>query len=467
MSNRRARQPLEEKLLLSLVRGEKVLAAVSGGADSMALLDALRQSGVPVAAAHLNHCLRGAESDGDEQLVLDYCTEYGIPVAVRRVQIGAIALQDGLGLEECGRRERYAFLEEARKKLGCTCIATAHTLSDQLETMLFRLARGTGLSGLCGIPERRGNIVRPLLCCTRAEVEDYCARRGVPFRTDSSNRAPRFSRNRIRLEAVPALLAVNPGAERHAGQLARSLADDCDFLEQEAKALFARARREDGLSVQALRESHQSLVTRAAGMLLAEEGIRLDYPLLCAAAELVYKGSGALGLPGGYILAIRRGVLRAEPPFREEAPFEAAFTLPVGEKTAGVIGKFALPDGRKACLRAEMAEDFEKNKKIYNSDLIFSLDYDTIVGSISIRCRRAGDSIRLPGRPGSRALRKLWSEAGLPLHKRAAALVAADSQGVVWAEHIGPDSRSKAGEDTRLILLLTAQRKEKGSYDEK
>ena len=114
MSNRRARQPLEEKLLLSLVRGEKVLAAVSGGADSMALLDALRQSGVPVAAAHPNHCLRGAEGDGDERLVLHYCTEYGIPVALRRVQIGPIALQDGLGPGECGRRARCGFLGGAR-----------------------------------------------------------------------------------------------------------------------------------------------------------------------------------------------------------------------------------------------------------------------------------------------------------------------------------------------------------------
>lgn len=456
MSNRKARQPLEEKLLLSLLQGEKVLAAVSGGADSMALLDALRQSGIPVAAAHLNHCLRGAESDGDEQLVLDYCTEYGIPVAVRRVQIGAIAAREGLGLEECGRRERYAFLEEARRELGCTCIATAHTLSDQLETMLFRLARGTGLSGLCGIPERRGNIVRPLLRCTRAEVEDYCARRGVPFRTDSSNRDPRFSRNRIRLEAVPALLAVNPGAERHAGQLAGSLASDRDFLEREAEALYSRAQCRGGLSVQALREAHQSLLVRAVGMLLAEEGLRFDYPLLCAAAELARKGSGTLGLPGGYALTIRRGVLRAELPLREEPPFEADFPLPAGERAAGIIGEFALPDGRKACLRAETAEDFEKNKKIYNSDLIFSLDYDTIVGNISIRRRWAGDSIRLPGRPGSRPLRKLWSEAGLPLRERAAALVAADSRGVVWAEHTGPDSRSMAGEGTRLILLLTA-----------
>ncbi len=458
MSNRRARQPLEEKLLLSLVEGERVLAAVSGGADSMALLYALRESGVPVAAAHLNHCLRGEESDRDEQLVRDCCREAGIPCLVRRTEIARIARRDGLGLEECGRRERYAFLEEARLELGCTCIATAHTLSDQLETMLFRLARGTGPDGLRGIPERRGKIVRPLLRCTRAEVEDYCRRNRIPFRTDSTNADPRFARNRIRLEAVPALLAVNSGAELHAGQLAQSLAADREFLEGEAAALCARARRGEGLEVRPLRDAPQSLLCRAAARFLEEEGVPASFSLLEDACALIRRGEGCCNLPGGRSLAIRRGVLQVERPAGELPAFLVEVSLPKQPECGRILAKFALPDGRTALLTAETAEDFQKNRKIYNSDLIFSLDYDTIIGNIQFRHRRAGDRLRPVGRMGSRPLRKLWSEAGLSLRERAAALVAADSGGVIWAESAGPDGRSGIGERTRLLLLLTAQK---------
>lgn len=458
MSNRRLRGTLEEKFRLDLAAGKKVVAGVSGGADSMAMLHFLWKNGVSVTAAHLNHCLRGAESDGDEELVRRFCQERGIPFVCKRADVARLAKERGLGEEACGREERYAFFAELAGEDGL--IATAHTLSDQLETMLFRLARGTGPDGLSGISESRGNIIRPLLFCSREEVEDYCRREKIPFAKDSTNRDPRYARNRIRLEAVPALKKVNHGAEAHAGRLAMALARDREYLEGEASRLLQSARIPGGLLAEPLKEAHPALLSRALAAYLAENGIHADSFLLEDGERLIKGELSRLNLPGGKWLSLCRGILSIQENL-PESPFFWEFFLPPKPDMPVLIGEFAFPGGEPAALWCVTAAEFEKNKKIYKNDLIFSLDYDTIIGNLQFRRRLPGDRLCLPGRTASRLLKKVYSEAALPAEARRDAVIAADSLGPVWAEYYGSSSRNTACAATaRLLILLRKTRKE-------
>jgi tRNA(Ile)-lysidine synthase len=224
--------------------GDTVVVAVSGGADSVALLDIL--SSLPelklnLVTAHLNHLLRGAESDGDEKFVRKLAGSYGVPILVKRVDVGESARRDRRSLEDAGRVARYAFFDEVAVLNRAHAVALAHHADDQAETVLMRLLRGAGGSGLCAMaPRSAGRYVRPLLGATRGEIEAYLQRRGLPFRTDSSNGAMDFLRNRIRHELIPSLSSYNPAITERLGGTARALAADEEFLEAATDAAFAR-----------------------------------------------------------------------------------------------------------------------------------------------------------------------------------------------------------------------------------
>ena len=217
--------PLRAKALEAVERyqmiqpGDTVAAGVSGGADSVALLDFLRhlRRSVPftLLVCHLDHQLRGEESRRDAAFVRELAERWGLPYRCRQADAAAWARLHRLTVEEAGRQLRYAFFRECAGETGK--IATAHTLSDSMETVLLNLCRGTGPRGLRGIPPVRGNIIRPLFACTRREVEDYCQERGLAFVTDSTNLLPDYSRNRIRLEVLPRLELLNPAAVMRKG----------------------------------------------------------------------------------------------------------------------------------------------------------------------------------------------------------------------------------------------------------
>ena len=186
----------------TLEKAGKVLCAVSGGADSVYLLHRCLEGaaghGYAVCAAHYDHGLRGEESTRDSRFVADMCRELGVECLTGRGDVRSYARERRLGTEEAARELRYAFLQEAAGKMGAQLIATAHNAGDNAETMLLALARGAGLRGLGGIPPRRGNIVRPMLAVTRAEVEEYLAARGIAHVEDSTNALDDYARNRLR-----------------------------------------------------------------------------------------------------------------------------------------------------------------------------------------------------------------------------------------------------------------------------
>lgn len=186
-------------------KGERIIVALSGGKDSMALLDILKklenELEISVSCAHFNHCIRGEESDRDEAFVRKYCEKNNIELFCRRGDVLKFAKEKHLGTELAARELRYEFLSS----LGCDKIATAHTAGDNAETMLFNLARGTSLKGMCGIPPVRDKFIRPIICLKSTETEEYCKRNSIPFVTDSTNSSDEYTRNFIRHNIIPEL----------------------------------------------------------------------------------------------------------------------------------------------------------------------------------------------------------------------------------------------------------------------
>ena len=220
------------------------LCAVSGGLDSMCLLEmTVRQGqkqGRRVAAAHFNHQLRGAEADRDEAFVRDWCAAREIPFFAGRGDVRVFAEETGRTVEEAARQLRYKFLEETRRREGFGCILTAHHADDSAETMLLNLLRGTGLKGLTGIPEKRDCILRPLLGATRAELAAYAAEHRIPFVEDSTNGTDDAARNMLRHQVLPVLKKLNPRVVENMSRTASLLAADEAALDAACRKLLAQ-----------------------------------------------------------------------------------------------------------------------------------------------------------------------------------------------------------------------------------
>lgn len=410
--------------------GEPVLVALSGGADSVALLHALRALGYSVRAFHLNHCLRGAESDRDEAFCRALCARLEVPLIVERLDIAAAARQQGKGIEETARRIRYERLQEAANDEK---IATAHTADDNLETVLFHLVRGTGPKGLAGIPPVRGQIIRPLLRVERMQVEAYLMSIGQDYVTDSSNADDGFTRNCIRHAVVPALRALQPQAAQAAARLGDLLRQDEDCLGSLAQECLAQAARPDGTwEIAPLLQAHPAVRSRALRRLLAQGGM----PLRDLTAQHIHaleqlleseNPSACCALPHGFAVRREYGVFRLiqdeNEPARPVVPLAVPFEQTLWDGSVRVS-----------------VHVLEKNEVFYKSFNTFCVDCGTIdFVSLCVRTRRTGDRIRLTEKGGSRTLKKLLIDRKIPRLRRDKLAVVADKNGVIAVQDIGMD----------------------------
>ncbi len=416
----------------------RVLCAVSGGADSMALLHLLlAREELTVCAAHFEHGLRGAESEADAAFVESWCRERGVRCLVGHGDTRTYAREHGLGLEEAARELRYAFLEEAADALGCNCIATAHTADDNAETLLFHLLRGSGTEGLRGIPPRRGRIVRPLLDTTRAEIEGYLREHGVAHIEDTSNADERFSRNRLRRRVMPELRALNPRASEAMGRAARLLERDADCLDGLARDFLDAHYNGESLAAAQLCALHPALASRAVRLLWPESlSFEQTEAVLRFAAGTEY---GLLSLPGG---TLRR---------------ERGRLWPGGEAATARLPERALPrDGSLALPEAGLVifcESAVKSEEIHGLFKTYELKCDMIGKTLLCTGPREGDRFHPAGRGCGKSLKALFAERGLTRRERALVPVLRDGRGVLAVLGFGQDERTLARPGDRILRI--------------
>ena len=416
--------------------GQRVAAAVSGGADSMALLRVLLalagQLGVEVSACHVNHRLRGADADADEAFVRAECARLGVPLAVYRA--GVDGLPGASGGEAGARALRYACFARAHSA-GIDRIATAHTVTDQAETLLFRLARGTGLHGAGGIRPARDFYVRPLLCLTRGEVEDYCRAAGQRWVTDQTNLSDAYARNRLRHDALPALRQANAGAERNLARFCEKAARASAYFDRAAAALLAEAAAgapRPGPGVWALgplQRADPLILEAAAHALVAphRDPEALYIRLICQTVE---RGTGAVQLRPGVRLRAGQGCLWLETP-----PPEGAAALPAQPFCPEKRTEYPLGGGKILLARLEKETFQEKTQVVHKKDLKNVADYARITmlhPALTLRSRLPGDVYRPAGRNVTKPLRKWMNEQAIPPGLRDSLPLLADGSQVVW-----------------------------------
>ncbi len=424
--------------------GEPVLCALSGGADSTALLRVLLELGYDVKAYHLNHCLRGGESDRDEEFCRRLCGEMGVPLIAERFDVHEEAEKQGESLETAARKLRYERFSAAAKGVK---IATAHTADDNVETVLFNLARGTGAKGLAGIPPVRGDIVRPLIAVTRKDIENYLASLRQGYVTDSTNAEADFTRNRIRHGAVPVLRNVNPGLAETVGRLCGLLRQDDECLTILAEQTVLEASTGDGaFDVRCLLDKHPAVRSRALRIFAGMAGMPMkDFSALHIDALGRWLESGnpsaECSLPHGF--TARREYASGRIVKESVVDGISCVHLPVPCDT--VIG-----DGNTR-IRIRRLEKTEVFNKSFNT---FCVDCGTIdFTTLCVRSRRTGDRIRL-SENGSRTLKKLMIDRKIPRMRREGLAVIADKNGVIAVEDIGTDAARLHGEGGRLAIKI-------------
>ena len=426
-----------------LEEGETVCCALSGGADSVALLLALSELSpelrITVAAVHINHMLRGAESDRDEAFCRGLCERLGVPLTVFRKDAAAFSHSLRVSVETGAREMRYGFFSQ----LPADRIATAHNLNDNAETVLFRMARGTGLKGLTGIPPVRGKIIRPLLFCTRGEIEAFLAEKDQDFVTDSTNLSDGYSRNRIRHRIMPEMEAVHGAFPKCAAAMTVSLAEDEDFLSREAE----RQKNSD------LRELHPAVGKRVIINLLKSHKLKTSAEKVSEILRTAIEAKNAVkvSLDGGYYAVCRKGRVNIVPERKQsERPAEAVIINGEGEYPFF---------GDKTVIITKETDENVNAEDIINKKLTFRYaDYDRILNGVLLRNRLRSDRIKPIGSAHTRELRKLLQEK-LPPEEREISAVIADEKGVVWAEHIGFDDRVKISADTKDFLKIEVKQK--------
>lgn len=407
--------------------GDEVSVALSGGADSVCLLlvlNSLKESlGITLSALHVNHCLRGKESDRDEQFCADLCSRLGISLIHRKFDVSGYALEHHMSTELAAREIRYSFFAEntSGKKL-----ATAHNANDNAETVIFNLVRGTGIKGISGIPPVRDNIIRPLINISREEIEQYLGDIGQNFVTDSSNLTDDYTRNKIRHNVIPLLREINPALFRTIASDSDNFRLDSSFLELESDKAYSECLS-DPHTLTGLSSYHKAVRRRCIARFLRENGIETGHALISRTDDMIFSG-GKANLSGDLYLISENDVLRTEIIKPDEELTEYQTALHEGENL--FMNKKII-----VIVSSEYPE---------NCDAV--LDTDCIKGTLAARNRRPGDRIKLKGNSFTSSVKKLFNR-NVPKNERNSICFICDSTGPVYIEKTGYADGKNAGEN--------------------
>ena len=444
----KVRRFIEENGLLH--KGERVVVALSGGADSVCLLNiliSLREIiGVDIFAAHFNHCIRGEEADRDEAFAKAVCYDKSISLMLDKVDVPAEAARTGESVELCGRRLRYDFLERCAAVIDGAKIATAHHRGDNAETVLWNLTRGAGIDGLSGIPAKRGDIIRPLLCCSREEIEAYCAENGLTYVTDSTNLSDEYTRNKLRHQVMPVLRELNDGAEENIARTASLMREADDYLNNISIKELNNTETEYGHSCEKLLKLDSIVLKYAVKNLLEQANAPIDSRHIDLVIEAMRSG-GAVQLGKGFTASCAQGTLRivSDDRSREDLPTLSEFLEKYGTKISIRDGKPIIPD-----------ELSEYGSKIHNLLLHDGIPCDIITQDTVLRRRLAGDTFTDAKRGVTKTLKKLMNEQKIPREDRDDYLVIANGSTVLWMQGCGTSAQAKADftRDGDIILLM-------------
>lgn len=431
--------------------GGPVLVCVSGGADSMALLHFLysirEQYSIILSVCHVNHGIRGEEALRDQRLVEDTCEKLGIPCETVALEVPALAKERGLSLEECGRQVRYEAFERLANQLNAR-IATAHTLSDSIETMLLNLTRGTGLKGLCGIPPVRGRIIRPLIAATRDEVEQYCCENNIKYVTDSTNLLRDYTRNRIRMDVILVLKEINPALEQTIARELCVLSEDEKFLNGETIKALNACEQNGRYKVDLLLTLNPAILNRAVLTILKRYHVLPQSGHIQRIADIVKRNGGCVTLTTNTYAEVKHGFLSVNVSNTSKT---ADYCVPFCE------GESILYNGITVKVTVLPIKEYQNticSKKIHPNLLKNGLDYDKIIRTAVFRPRKEGDKLTLTARGCTKTLKKLFNEQKIPPEQRGLIPVLADETGALWVEGFGCSPYVEITEATKRVAVI-------------
>ena len=450
-----------------LSREMRVVVALSGGGDSVALLLVLRDIAkadgfVLSGAAHLNHQLRGADADADEAFCRRLCGELAVPLEVERVDVAALARESRVSVEQAAHDARHRFFERAAARVGASRVAVAHTKNDQAETFLLRLMRGSGPRGLSGMHPRSGLVVRPLIGTTRDEVRAFLDATKIAFRTDATNDDRAIPRNRVRHELIPFLeTRFSPRIVETLDREAAIAREDAEYLDAAAAAaaevLMSRTATGVELATEGLLAQPPAIARRVIRLAqeMASGGRFVGFEAVEALLQFaVSKSAGTLDLPchranrrGATLVLMKSAGRRAR-----EVPVEFAYPL-------GVPGIVEVPEARCA-ISADISnvtdgEAAARFTRLRGRGDEVVLEASRMTGPLSVRSRRPGDRFRPLGLGGRKTLQDLFVDEKIARAERHAIPVIVDSAGeIVWVAGHALAEEFKVTDRTRAVVIL-------------
>ncbi|MBQ7115998.1 MAG: tRNA lysidine(34) synthetase TilS [Clostridia bacterium] len=430
---------------------DTVIVGFSGGADSVCLLHLLwvnkEKYGYNIKAIHINHGIRGEEAYRDECFAKSFCNSFSIPFEVVRINCVEEAEKSKESLEECGRRLRYEAFESFC--MDNFKIATAHNANDNTETVLLNIIRGTSVKGLCGIPYVRNNIIRPVLDCSRDEIEEYCKENKLSFITDSTNLCDDFTRNKIRHRILPVIESINPSFLNAFSTLSENASAVSSFFAIESDVLLSIAKKDEHIFDRNILLNEDSALCSEV-IFKAYKGFSdkaLDSKKIKALQALL-KNGGRIQLYGDDFAEVKKDYLRF---YKVNNLNECVTYIIEGVPFSAELNGFSV------CM-----EKNSNNSKIVNQNNSCNvIDYDTVVGKLVLRNRKAGDEFTFKKRGVTKTLKKLFTEENIPIEIRNKLPVIADDMGVIWVYGFGVTERCLPSENSDNIVLIRGENNDK------
>lgn len=424
--------------------GELVVVGVSGGADSVCLLDMLSKLApkldFSLCAVHVNHMIRGEEADRDQQYVEELCEKYGVSLITKRIDVPALSKENGESLEEAGRKARYEAFFGVE---GVDKIAVAHHKDDQAETVLYNIVRGSSVKGAGGMRPVRDNIIRPLLCLGRGQIEAYLSENNIAFCTDSTNLCSDYTRNKLRNQVIPMLEeSINADAVGNINDFANDLSECYDFIKSSADTIYSEAVRKG-----------------TCGELLINVAMTVQSPGILRREVIVR----ALGELAGGVKDITRRHINA---------VDSLFLNEVSKKVVLPYGLLAVRDYEEVriCRGNVVAEvpvkpeivltirDFDGNWQKLTNDYTKVFDYDKIEGNVILRTRMPGDYIVLDDKGHKKSLKKFFIDEKIPERIRDSVWLVAEGSNILWIIGYRVSASCRTCDSTKRILEIALRR---------